>query len=111
MTTALCRVSDIPEGNARGFDLGSQRYIVVRREDGISVFRNECPHLGIPLEWQPDHFMDPDGELLQCSTHGALFLPDSGECISGPCVGKFLMSVPFSCQEDTVLLQDWLPNE
>lgn len=106
MTTALCRVSDISEGNARGFDLGAQRYIVVRREDGISVFRNKCPHLGIPLDWQPDRFMDPDGELLQCSTHGALFLPDTGECISGPCVGQFLVSVPFKCEADMVMLQD-----
>jgi nitrite reductase/ring-hydroxylating ferredoxin subunit len=104
MTTALCHVSDIPEGKARGFDLGAQRYIVVRRDHNISVFRNECPHLGIPLEWQQDQFMDPDGELLQCSTHGALFLPDTGECIYGPCVGQFLVSVPFTCEENRVVL-------
>lgn len=107
MTTALCHLSDIPVGNARGFDLGAHRYIVVRRDHGISVFRNECPHLGIPLEWLPDQFMDPDDELLQCSTHGALFLPDTGECISGPCVGQFLISVPFSCEENRIVLRDY----
>lgn len=103
--TVLCLISDIPEGSARGFDIGAQRYIVVKRDSGVFVFRNECPHLGIPLEWQPDQFMDPDGELLQCSTHGALFLPDSGECISGPCAGQFLLSVPFTCIDGTVVLQ------
>lgn len=106
MVTALCRVSDIPEGDARGFDIGAQRYIVVRRDHAISVFRNECPHLRIPLEWQENHFMDPGGEFLQCSTHGALFLPDTGECISGPCLGQFLVSVPFVCKEDQVFLQN-----
>lgn len=106
MADALCRVSDLPEGNARGFDVGVQRYIVVRQDHAISVFRNECPHLHIPLEWQTDHFMDPDGEFLQCSTHGALFLPDTGECIFGPCLGRFLISVPFVCKEDQIFLQE-----
>lgn len=104
MATVLCRLSDIVENTAKGFDVGARRYIVVRREHGISVFRNQCPHLGIPLEWQPDQFMDPDGELLQCATHGALFLPDTGECISGPCVGEFLVSVPFLCVDGIVHL-------
>ena len=106
MAKALCRISDIPEGEARGFDVGAQRYIVVRRDQAISVFRNECTHLGIPLEWQADQFMDPEGELLQCSTHGALFLPDTGECISGPCLGQFLLAVPFGCRGDHVFLED-----
>lgn len=106
MPSPLCRLSDIPPGSARGFDLGTRRYIVVRWDRGVSVFRNECPHLGIPLEWQPDQFMDLDGELLRCAAHGALFLPDTGECISGPCVGQYLIPVPFICIEDQVLLHD-----
>jgi nitrite reductase/ring-hydroxylating ferredoxin subunit len=44
-----------------------------------------CPHLGIPLNWAPERFLDLDGTLIQCSSHGALFQIDSGECIAGPC--------------------------
>jgi nitrite reductase/ring-hydroxylating ferredoxin subunit len=31
-----------------------------------------------------------DGHHLQCATHGALFDPLSGVCISGPCAGDAL---------------------
>ncbi len=63
-------------------------YFAVRR-DGIAYFYiNRCPHRGIPLEWQPDKFLDQSASLIQCATHGALFLIESGECVAGPCAGQ-----------------------
>lgn len=106
MATRLCQLHAIPDGAARGIDLDAQRYIVVRQADQVFVYHNRCPHLGIPLDWQPDDFMDMDAELLRCATHGALFIPDTGECVSGPCVGQFLIPVQISYSGDTVLLQD-----
>jgi len=32
--------------------------------------------------------------LIQCATHGALFLIESGECIAGPCAGQSLTALP-----------------
>ena len=43
------------------------------------------PSSGIELNWMPDQFLESGGDLIICSTHGALFKIDDGLCISGPC--------------------------
>ncbi|AOY90273.1 2Fe-2S ferredoxin [Marinobacter salinus] len=57
------------------------------------AYVNQCPHLGVELNWMPGRFMDADNLFLQCSTHGALFKTDSGECIAGPCQGDALTAL------------------
>ncbi|GAB2790130.1 hypothetical protein GCM10027040_15510 [Halomonas shantousis] len=47
----------------------------------------------MPLEYRPNVFLEPGGELIQCAMHGALFLPESGECVYGPCQGRSLTAV------------------
>jgi len=64
---------------------------VVREEDSaLRAYRNSCPHTGAPLNWTPDQFLTRSGRYIQCSIHGAMFLTETGECISGPCGGRFL---------------------
>lgn len=110
MSLVLCRVEDIPEGGARGFELRGRRVFAVRHHGKVHAYLNRCPHLGVPLEWEADAFLDPQGAYIRCSTHGALFLKDSGECIQGPCLGDFLWSL--ECREEAgaiVLDEDELP--
>lgn len=107
---SLCQTADVPKGAARGFSLDSQSYIVVRDRNRFFVYRNQCPHLGLPLEWLPDEFMDADGELLRCATHGALFLPDTGECVAGPCLGQYLIPVAFQISDGDITLTDASAN-
>ena len=68
--------------------------LAVRRNGQVFVYRNRCPHRGVALEWQPDQFLDSSASLIQCATHGALFLIESGECIAGPCAGQSLTALP-----------------
>lgn len=89
----LCHVDDIEEGSAKGFAIGTKHIFAVRKDNQLHVYYNYCPHLGTPLEWQEDQFLDPDGALIQCSTHGALFLIEDGHCIAGPCKGKSLRRI------------------
>jgi len=91
----LCDIDDLVEGVADGFSIGDTHYIVVKANNSIFVFLNQCPHQGIPLNWLPHEFMDSDNELIRCSTHGALFSPSSGRCVEGPCIGDSLTSVAF----------------
>ncbi|WP_300424338.1 Rieske (2Fe-2S) protein [uncultured Thalassolituus sp.] len=93
----LCTSSELTEGESRGFEPDGQALFIVRHRSHVYAYRNHCPHLGIPLEWQPDQFLDSDGSLIQCAMHGALFLIDSGHCISGPCTGQSLKALP--CRE------------
>ena len=89
----LCTSGDLAPNSSRGFDIDGHRLLAVRR-DGIAYFYlNRCPHRGIPLEWQPDRFLDDSASLIQCATHGALFLIESGECIAGPCAGQSLKAL------------------
>lgn len=93
----LCNSDELNEGASRGFTLGRTALLLVRRDGQAFAYRNRCPHRGIPLEWQPDRFLDDSGSLIQCATHGALFLVESGECVAGPCAGESLEALP--CRE------------
>ncbi|MBL8519630.1 MAG: Rieske 2Fe-2S domain-containing protein [Betaproteobacteria bacterium] len=65
---------------------------------------NVCPHRGTPLDWQPGEVFDESGIYLICATHGALFEPDSGLCIAGPCGGASLQKLPVRVIEGRVEL-------
>ncbi|WP_372760662.1 Rieske (2Fe-2S) protein, partial [Litorivivens sp.] len=41
-----------------------------------------------------NQFLDRDDSLIQCATHGALFVVETGECVAGPCMGDCLEAVP-----------------
>jgi nitrite reductase/ring-hydroxylating ferredoxin subunit len=94
----VCQSNHISEGQSRGFAVGELRLLAVRKQGRVYLYENRCPHRGVPLEWIPDQFLDHSGSLLQCSTHGALFLIDNGECVAGPCTGQALRGLP--CSED-----------
>ncbi|MGY1918003.1 Rieske (2Fe-2S) protein [Pseudomonas tolaasii] len=80
--------------SSRGFTIDGCKLLAVRRGGVAYFYINRCPHRGIPLEWQPDQFLDASASLIQCATHGALFLIESGECIAGPCADQHLTALP-----------------
>lgn len=100
----LCTLDDIPEGDARGFEGPEGEIVVARKDGGVFAYRNQCPHLGIELNFQPDVFMDLDGEYLQCANHGALFRVEDGYCILGPCSGQSLSASPIQVRDGEVWL-------
>lgn len=102
--TALCHVDDLGENQAKGFELGNDSVFAIKRDGQIYVYRNSCPHRGVELNWLEDQFLDGDGELIQCATHGALFVIESGECIYGPCRGQYLQPVAFSIEHGVIHL-------
>lgn len=89
----LCTATELPDNGSRGFNIDGRKVLAVRRAGQVYAYLNRCPHRGVPLEWQPDQFLDPSASLIQCATHGALFLIESGECVAGPCAGQFLASL------------------
>lgn len=72
------------------------------------AYLNRCPHMGVELNWVPGRFMDLDKLFLQCSTHGALFKPQDGECIAGPCQGDALTALDL--RETNGVLEVMLPE-
>lgn len=70
---------------------------VVRHEGCARAFLNRCAHVAAELDWLPGRFFDDAGLYLVCSMHGALYEPDSGLCVAGPCTGARLASL--RCEE------------
>ena len=103
----LCPSAALGEGSSRGFELDDLRLLVIRRDGQVYAYKNRCPHRGVPLEWQPDQFLDSSASLIQCATHSALFLIESGECVAGPCAGQSLTAL--DCREDSQGI--WITSE
>jgi nitrite reductase/ring-hydroxylating ferredoxin subunit len=101
---ALCRLDEIEDGKAKGFEIGDKPIFAVHKDGEYFVYHNKCPHLQIELEWMPDHFLDMDGELIHCSTHGALFLINNGECVSGPCLGERLTVIEHTLENNNLMV-------
>lgn len=102
---ALCRVEEIPDGDARGFAAapgGFTGLMAVRQGDAVFVYVNSCPHIGTPLDWTPHRFLSRDGKRIICATHGAEFQIDDGLCIRGPCLGDHLEPVPHTIEDGVV---------
>ena len=88
----------IADGKARNFVLemkaGRFHGFVVRRGNSVHGYVDRCAHMALPLAQQLDDYLTPDGSLIQCSWHGALYEVDSGRCVGGPCVGASLTPWP-----------------
>jgi len=104
---AVCRFDDLDDGGARSFLVGADRLdvVVLRRGAGAIAYVNSCPHQGTPLETFPDRFLNENGTLLVCSTHGARFRVEDGLCVTGPCVGKALKRIPARVIDEMIVVE------
>lgn len=104
----LCRAEGVPEGAGRSFRFGSgpdlATVLVVRKAGALYAYDNACPHLGTPLDFLPDRFLDRDGTHLLCSTHGARFRIADGYCVEGPCLGKSLRPARIAVEAGEIVL-------
>ena len=104
----LCRIEEVPEGGALGFRFGSgpdfAAILVVKRQGALYAYVNSCPHLGTPLDFLPDRFLDRDGRHLLCATHGARLRIEDGYCVDGPCLGKSLRAAAIRVEGGMVAL-------
>lgn len=99
----LCDVDDIGEGTSKSFTVGTVNLFAIKKSGQIYLYQNRCPHAGLPLNWLPDQFLDRDGELILCGSHGALFQIETGRCVAGPCAGRHLRAVDFTINADNQL--------
>ena len=98
----LCALTDIPEGGAKGF--AQHKLFALKKQGKIYLYRNACPHLGIPLEWVEDQFLDSSQSMIQCANHAALFVIETGKCVAGPCSGKKLQPLTHHIIEGDIYL-------
>jgi nitrite reductase/ring-hydroxylating ferredoxin subunit len=107
----LCRMSELPDGGARGFwrEGNDDRVFAVRQGDDVLVWLNDCPHNHRPLEFLPDRFLSADGSHIVCSAHSAHFDIRSGYCYAGPCEGRSLVPVASRLVDGALWVDEPLP--
>jgi nitrite reductase/ring-hydroxylating ferredoxin subunit len=101
--TVLCRIDDLPDGGARGFEVPGLacKVIVVRKGESVHGWRDFCPHYkgGTPMAWKRDAYLNGPRTHIACHAHGALFDIETGACVQGPCLGRRLIRVPLTIDE------------
>jgi nitrite reductase/ring-hydroxylating ferredoxin subunit len=81
---------------------------VVRYDGKPRAYLNRCAHVPIELDWAEGEFFESSGLYLMCSTHGAIYVPDSGLCAGGPCKGGRLRPIAVRELDDKIY---WRPDE
>jgi len=81
---------------------------VVRYDGKAYGYLNRCAHVPIELDWNEGEFFETSGLYLMCSTHGAIYTPDTGRCAGGPCRGGRLRSIAVFEKDDQVF---WEPDD
>jgi len=103
---ALCELSALDDPGARGFVFELEgavfRGFVVRRGEVVAGYIDSCPHVGAPLALTPTAYLTRDGGYIICASHGALFRPDDGRCVAGPCAGRSLKPWPVGVSDGWV---------
>jgi nitrite reductase/ring-hydroxylating ferredoxin subunit len=94
-TIALCKSTDLLDrGEAVPFDVvycgRTARGFAVRFDGQVFAYLNQCAHVPMEMDYQPNRFFDSTGQFLICATHGALYRPQTGECRGGPCRGGLI---------------------
>ena len=77
---------------------------VIRYQGVVYGYLNRCAHVPTELDWTPGDFFESDGRYLICATHGALYCPETGDCVAGRCNGRGLHSLPVVESDGQVFL-------
>ncbi|SRR5713226_1667316 len=104
----VARVEEMQPGSVKKFWLICRKYRVdgflVNYRGKFHAYLNRCRHMTTPLDFVRYQFFTDDGCHLICMTHGALYDPDSGLCVEGPCKGLSLYPLPVVVDKGEVLV-------
>ncbi len=109
----VARLGELAPGTTKKFvfHIGGQEIeaFVLNFGGALHAYVNRCCHIPLSLDWVENQFFTEEGDYVLCSTHGACYLPDTGECVAGPPCGKYLTRVPLEVEGDQVIAE--LPEE
>jgi nitrite reductase/ring-hydroxylating ferredoxin subunit len=103
----LCALAELTDPGAKGFRFRKDEAlfagVVVRLNGRVAGYEDRCPHAGWPLAGLDDRFLTRTGEHILCAGHGALFRPENGLCVAGPCAGHALVAWPVEVRDGEVV--------
>lgn len=81
---------------------------VVRFRGQVYAYLNRCAHVPVELDWFKGEFFESEKLHLMCSTHGAIYAPESGACVGGPCRGGRLRPIAVREVDNRIV---WQPDQ
>lgn len=81
---------------------------VVRYGGKVYGYLNRCAHVPVELDWFKGEFFESSKLYLMCSTHGAIYAPETGVCTGGPCRGGRLRPIAVRESAEGVY---WQPDQ
>jgi nitrite reductase/ring-hydroxylating ferredoxin subunit len=106
----ICSVTTLQNGQSVKFrfptGIGPEEAFLVRFQDQFHAYVNRCRHVHIPLDYNDNDFFSTDGLFLVCKNHGAVYEPESGACVFGPCDGRGLARLPVQIRGSQIILSD-----
>ena len=104
----MIKKSELCQDQAKGISLDGRndQLFLVRSQEQVVLWVNNCPHNHRPLEYQKDKFLSKDGQHIVCYAHSAHFDKLSGECFAGPCKGKKLIRIQHIEIEDDIYVEE-----
>jgi len=106
--TVIAKVDEVAPGSVKKFWLICQKYRVdaflINHGGNFFAYVNRCRHMTTPLDFIRDEFLSEDRRYLMCYTHGALYEPNTGLCVAGPCKGESLFPLPLRVDRGEVLV-------
>jgi len=104
----IARVEEMAPGSVRKFWLICRKYridcFLINYQGEYHAYVNRCRHMPTPLDFVRYQFLTEDGKHLICLTHGALYEPETGLCVDGPCKGLPLYRLPVRVDQGEVLV-------
>ena len=107
VSAVVARVGELAPGETKKFLLHvegqEEECFVVNHAGKLYAYVNRCLHVPMTMDWIDNQFMTEDKKFILCATHGACYLPDTGECVSGPPCGKFLIPITLTIRGEEVI--------
>lgn len=104
----VIRAADLEPGQTAKFawEAGgrARQGFVVNSRGAVRAYVNECAHIPMGLDWFENDFFDEACRYLVCATHGALYEPDTGFCVSGPPCGASLEPLRVEVEGEEVVV-------
>lgn len=98
----------IDEGTTLAFAIEGGKHrrtgFIIRHEGELLAFLNECPHWFVDLDLGDEDFFDRELQRIYCKNHGALFVLPSGDCETGPCMGRALTKFSLRVEGEDVMV-------
>jgi nitrite reductase/ring-hydroxylating ferredoxin subunit len=104
----ICAIETLSDGSSLKFRVlegdRPMEAFLIRFDGEYYAYKNRCAHMALTLDLDDNDFFTIDFRGLICKTHGAVYYPDDGLCISGPCLGESLEAIPIEVRDNSVLL-------